>query len=418
MWCRKRIDIAWSDLAAGLAGVLFRVHRSGYEHAIAEAWSEKERAVFSCLSIRSGWDLLLGALNLPEGSEVLMSAMTIPDMAAIVEAHGLVPVPLDLDFATAAPTPETLRQAITPRSRVVLLAHLFGSRVDLNPHLEIAREHRLFFVEDCAQAYVGPQFAGHPLADVSLFSFGNIKTNTALGGGVLHLRDAELCQRLNDRQAQYPVQSRSQYARRILKYSGLKLLSTYPLFSLFTWACRLAGINQGALLNRSVRGFAGTLGVERFRLQPSVPLLALIARRLQRPDLQHIERQRVMGERLDKQIQSVTQCPAQEASPHHYWVFPVVTDSPRELIDFLQRQGFDATQGESMRIVKRAEGSQVPEPVVARDLLDRMVYVPLYPELTAKALDRLAEVLVQFFAEHPCETPSSEPIQLQEAKEI
>ena len=193
MWCRKRIDIAWSDLAAGIFGSLFSRDPAVYEQAIEKAWPAGDRAIFPCLSVRSGWDLLLTALDLPAGSEVLMSAMTIPDMAGIAQAHGLVPVPLELDPALAAPTPETLRQAITPRSRIVLIAHLFGNRIDLNPHIAIAREHNLLFIEDCAQAYAGPQFAGHREADVSMFSFGTIKTATALGGGVLHLRDRELC---------------------------------------------------------------------------------------------------------------------------------------------------------------------------------------------------------------------------------
>ena len=114
MWCRKRIDIAWSDLAAGLAGVIFRFQREPLEHAIEKAWTNSDRAVVSCLSVRSGWDLWLGELDLPKGSEVLMSAMTIPDMADIAMGHGLVPVPLDLDPVTAVPTPETLRQALHP----------------------------------------------------------------------------------------------------------------------------------------------------------------------------------------------------------------------------------------------------------------------------------------------------------------
>lgn len=421
MWSRKRIDIAWSDLAAGLAGVLFRFQRKKCEHAIAEAWTNDERAVISCLSVRSGWDLLLDALDLPKGSEVLMSAMTIPDMAAIVEAHGLVPVPLELDLATAAPALETLRQAFTPKSQIVLIAHLFGSRINLNPHIEMARERGLMFVEDCAQAYVGPQFAGHSLADVSLFSFGNIKTNTALGGGVLHLRDADLYRKMTDRQAQYPVQSRSGYARRILKDSSLKLLSLYPMFSMFTRTCRLMGIDPGTMLNRSVRGFTGTWGVEQFRIQPSVPLLALMARRLQRPDLEHIERQREWGERLDEQIQSATTCPGRDATNHHYWVFPILADSPHDLIAFLYEQGFDATQGESMKIVKRPEDSPAQQPVTAQEVLNRMVYVPMYPELTEKAVDRLAEVLLQYFEDHPLEnfavSQSVDSTPLQEAKE-
>lgn len=328
-----------------------------------------------------------------------MSALTIPDMAGIVKAHGLVPVPLDLDGGLAAPTPTTLRQAITPNSKIVLMAHLFGSRTDLNPHIETARERQLLFVEDCAQAYAGPHFSGHPQADVSMFSFGPIKTSTALGGGVLHLRDAELGRQLKARQAQYPVQSRGQYCRRILKYGGLKLLSTSPAFALFTRFCKFMRISQDALLNRSVRGFASGLGVERFRLQPGVPLLALMARRLQTPDARRLERQRLLGGRLLEQIQPVVECPGSAAVEHSYWVFPVLTDHPRELIDTLYEQGFDTIQGGSLQIVNPAADSPLCDPLVAQGLLNRMVFVPMYPEMTERAVDRLAEALLRFYAE-------------------
>jgi dTDP-4-amino-4,6-dideoxygalactose transaminase len=50
----------------------------------------------------------------------------------------------------------------------------------------------LLVVEDCAQAYCGTEFDGHPDADVAIFSFGPIKTATASGGGLLRVRDGEL----------------------------------------------------------------------------------------------------------------------------------------------------------------------------------------------------------------------------------
>ncbi len=401
MWCRKRIDIAWSDLAAGVFASLFPCDRAVYEQAIEKAWPAGDRAVLACLSVRSGWDLLLSALDLPAGSEVLMSAMTIPDMALIAEAHGLVPVPLELDPALAAPTPETLRQAITPRSKLVLIAHLFGNRVDLKPHIAVAREHGLLFIEDCAQAYAGPQFAGHPDADVSMFSFGTIKTATALGGGVIFLRDRDLCKTLEERQAAYPPQPRGKYLKRFLKYSGLKLLSTYAVFGLFVRTCRGLGVDPSEMLNRSVRGFAGTEGVERFRLRPAAPLLAVLARRLKRFQPRRLQRQHRLGRRLLEKIQPVVQCPGAGTGDHHFWVFPVLTDQPQELMHALKDAGFDSTQGESMRIIPKPADSPAIEPVIAEGLLERMVYVPMYPELTDRAVDRLAEVLLRFFDEHP-----------------
>ncbi|HEY8798251.1 MAG TPA: DegT/DnrJ/EryC1/StrS family aminotransferase, partial [Candidatus Dormibacteraeota bacterium] len=51
----------------------------------------------ACRSVRSGFHLLLDALDLAAGDEVLVSAITHPDMVRVIEAHGLVAVPVDLD---------------------------------------------------------------------------------------------------------------------------------------------------------------------------------------------------------------------------------------------------------------------------------------------------------------------------------
>ncbi|MFQ5567332.1 MAG: DegT/DnrJ/EryC1/StrS family aminotransferase, partial [Paracoccaceae bacterium] len=132
-------------------------------------------------SVRSGFDLLLQAMELEPGDEVIFSALNVKGMVKIVRKLGLVPVPVDLDISHFAPSLERLRAAITPRSKVLVVAHLFGARLDLDPVFELAREHGMLIAEDCAQAFNGRDYPGHPKADVAMFSFGPLKTATALG---------------------------------------------------------------------------------------------------------------------------------------------------------------------------------------------------------------------------------------------
>src|SRR3982751_1765425 len=84
------------------------------------------------LSVRSAWDLMLTAFNLPPGSEVIMSAVSIPDMARIAEAHGLVVIPIDLDPSTMTPRVDLYSRAFNDRTRIVLLAHLLGGSFDIS----------------------------------------------------------------------------------------------------------------------------------------------------------------------------------------------------------------------------------------------------------------------------------------------
>src|SRR4051812_1660573 len=103
MWSRKRFDIGWLDMLYGVTACLAAWDRPRAQAAVEQLWSADGDAL-ACLSVRSGWDLLLSAAEFPKGSEVLISAVTIPDMARIIEYHGLTPIPLDLDPQMMLPT--------------------------------------------------------------------------------------------------------------------------------------------------------------------------------------------------------------------------------------------------------------------------------------------------------------------------
>src|SRR5262245_30591893 len=169
MWLRKRLDIRWSDFGGALRDCVTCGDRNGLTEDLEHLWSPRRDAL-ACLSVRSGFDLWLSALALPPGSEVLVSAITIRDMVRIVEAHGLVPWPFDTDPEPLSIYPDSLRQAITPRSRVILVAHLFGTRQPLDEVFEIAHQHHLLVAEDCAQAFAGRQYTGDRRSDVTMFS--------------------------------------------------------------------------------------------------------------------------------------------------------------------------------------------------------------------------------------------------------
>lgn len=222
---RHRIDLSAADLALAACACAVPARRRNLAAGVERAWSPSGGAL-ACLSVRSGLDLLLSALDLPLGSEVLVSAITIPDMVRIIQGHGLVPVPVDVEPSTLAPRTDLAEQLVTDRTRAVLVAHLFGGHVDLAPLAALARRHHLLVIEDCAQAFAGPGDTGNDLADVSLFSFGPIKTATALGGALVRVRNAQLLDRMGGIHATWPVQRRSAYARRIIRFSALARFST------------------------------------------------------------------------------------------------------------------------------------------------------------------------------------------------
>jgi dTDP-4-amino-4,6-dideoxygalactose transaminase len=288
MWARGRFDISWSDLAFGLLRCAWPGDRDRLQRRLERLWSPAGDAL-ACYSVRSAFDLLLRSLALPPGSEVLFSALNVGGMVRVVERLGLVPVPVDLDLAHLAPRLDRLERAITARSRVLVVAHLFGARIDLDPLLEIARRRGLFVVEDCAQAFEGVGDTGHPRADASLFSFGPLKTATALGGALARVADSELRERMRRAQAGYPLQTRGSYFSRVVRFIGLKALTYRSSSAALFLLTRLARADLDRHLEQAARSLtrekdASRPGRPSHKLQrrPSAPMLALLERRLRR----------------------------------------------------------------------------------------------------------------------------------------
>jgi dTDP-4-amino-4,6-dideoxygalactose transaminase len=393
MWVRKRLDIGWSDLAIGVVRTALSPSPEKVQRRVEARWSPSADAL-ACFSVRSGFDLLLATLELPPKSEILMSAMTIPDMPRIVEDHGLVPVPIDLDVETLGPSLESLRRSITPASRAVVAAHLCGGRLNMEPILGVAREHRLLVIEDCAQAFDGRGYTGHPEADVSMFSFGPIKTGTALGGALLRVRDAGLRERMRARQAGYPLQKRRVYLCRLLKYAAFRALSYPKAYGLLVRTWRAMGRDYDRMVNGSVRGFPGPDFFDRIRQQPCGPLLAVLDRRLRTYDRGRLEGRAAKGDRLSRLLGDKVLCAGRAATPHNSWVFPIVVENPAEVIAALRQAGFDATQGHSMCVVS----PPVDRPRLAAPraglALTKIVYLPIYPEMPDDAFEVMSRVVL------------------------
>ena len=232
-------DISLADLLFALRACLL-ARASGAEQRVLDAWTGGKSGL-ACLSVRSAFDLSLEALAFEPGDEVAVSAITHPDMVHMLEAHGLRALPVDVDPDTLTPRAELLEGLIGPRTRALLVAHLFGARADLEPLAKVSRRHSLLLIEDCAQSFRGPDDAGSPLADISLFSFGAIKTATALGGCLVRVQDPGLLERMRRLHAQWPTQRRREYAARVLKFTGLVTLARPRPYWIFERTVRLAG---------------------------------------------------------------------------------------------------------------------------------------------------------------------------------
>ena len=96
--------------------------------------------------------IALMALGLRPGDEVITPTFTFIATAEVVALLGLTPVVVDVEWGTMNMSVEAVRKAITPRTKAIVPVHLFGQCADMEPLLNLAREHHLYVVEDTAQA--------------------------------------------------------------------------------------------------------------------------------------------------------------------------------------------------------------------------------------------------------------------------
>ena len=107
------------------------------------------------IPVGNGTDALqiaLMALGLKPGDEVITPTFTFIATAEVVALLGLTPVVVDVDFDTFNISIESLKKAITPKTKAIVPVHLFGQNADMEAILAIAKEHNLFVVEDACQS--------------------------------------------------------------------------------------------------------------------------------------------------------------------------------------------------------------------------------------------------------------------------
>lgn len=399
MWIRLRLDIGWRDLCSGFIGSLAPGKCETAQKKLEHVWSEGQNDALACLSVRSGFDLLLQALALPEGSEVLFSAITIRDMPQIVEAHRLVPVPVDVCGSDYHIDMASLQQAVTSKSRILVVAHLFGARPDIQEVLDFAHEHNLFVIEDCAQAWCESDWRGNEQADASLFSFGTIKTATALGGALCRIKDLIILAQMRDIQTQEPVSPAKKLALHCFKIAFLKIISMRIMFGVIVNLGKKLGNSADDILGGMTRGFSGDSLLPQLRQQPNIGTLRLLKRRLETYDSQRIARRIKHAQLIIAKLRLEHSESELIDSQHTFWLFPFNTDRPEALMKFLREHGFDTTQRGRLEIVPPPPDRPELNSPTATELLNQTVFLPCYPEIPDTTINRMCELIQEFNAD-------------------
>ncbi|MEK7465636.1 MAG: DegT/DnrJ/EryC1/StrS aminotransferase family protein [Patescibacteria group bacterium] len=141
--------------------------------------------------------LALAALKIGAGDDVLVQSFT--NMATFFAVHyqGARPIPIDSEPDTWNIDPNLIEAKITPKTKAIMVVHIYGHPVDMDPILAIAKKHNLYVIEDCAEAH-GTEYKGRKvgsLGDIGCFSFYANKIITTGEGGMITTNNKELAER-------------------------------------------------------------------------------------------------------------------------------------------------------------------------------------------------------------------------------
>jgi dTDP-4-amino-4,6-dideoxygalactose transaminase len=185
----------YRELKAEIDAAVGRVLESGQYILGREVAALEEEFAAYCgarhgVGVNSGTSALhlaLLAAGAGPGDEVITAPFTFYAAAAAIVYTGAAPVYVDIDPRTFNLDPAKLEEKITPRTRAILVVHLYGQPADMDSILEIARRRNLVVIEDAAQAH-GAEYRGRrigSIGDIGCFSFYPTKNLGACGEGGL-----------------------------------------------------------------------------------------------------------------------------------------------------------------------------------------------------------------------------------------
>ena len=229
---RRRISLEVADLRAWLQAPFVTSADAAAEVATFEHEFASAMQVPHAFAVSSGRDalcLIVDGLGLQAGDELVIPAYTLGELLPLLAGRGLVLVPADICTNSYNLTVESVRAALTPRTRAILAVHLLGAPCDIVGLCQLG----LPVIEDCAHA-PGASVAGRPVGSfgvAALFSLEANKALAAFGGGVLATRDDALATWVGRRLTQRPRREWPVMRKMLLKWIE-ELLVRSPLYAI------------------------------------------------------------------------------------------------------------------------------------------------------------------------------------------
>lgn len=340
----------------------------------------------------------LKALGLEAGSEILVPGLTFHSVPAMLVQAGLRPRFVDIDGSTFCLDPGRLEDAVSGSTSAIMPVHLYGRACDMAVISEVAARHDLTLIEDCAQG-CGGSFQGQRLGSfgrAAFFSFAPAKSLSALWAGMVTTDDSEVARQVSRSMASMPSMGSLTLAGRLLSAVNMRLATHGPVWSSlavpFLRAGSLVGFDPIEWLVNESPGTPDQLDPDA-RLMPGRLQGRLGLSQLQKLD--ESNRRRIHnGERLRHGLKGTpgVGLPGPSAPGENIYLSFVIKVPHRDRFrrELLHR-GVDTHPGNlsvGPRLPGLADTGQCP---VAQDVVQRLVHLPVHPQMTDRDVDRVIE---------------------------
>lgn len=306
------------------------------------------------IGVASGTDALLlalRALHIGAGDEVIVPANAYPTVFAVALSGAKIKL-VDVDYRTHTLDPLKLKDVITPKTKAIVVVHLYGQAAEMDPILAFAKQHNIEVIEDAAQAH-GTEFAGKKvgtLGTIGCFSFYPTKNLGALGdGGMVVTKNARLAEKV-----------------RQLRMYGEK--SRY---------------------NSVVIGFNSRLD----ELQA-----AILRVKLKTLDLNNKKRRRIAAKYIKKLKSLNVVLPKYvDIKQHNFHIFAIKTKKRKKLHTYLAQMGVETAVHYPTPIHKVASfkslGYGLSDFPVASKIAKEVLSLPCYPSLSLKDVEKICNLI-------------------------
>lgn len=195
---------------------------------------------FACAvsSGTAGLIMALQALGVTASDEVITVSFTVPATVNAIIAVGAIPVMVDIEVETLGMCPDALEQAISSKTKAIIVVHAFGKAAQIEKIMTIAKHHQIQVIEDACEA-IGNQYLNQPLgsfADIGVFAFYPNKQITTGEGGMVVTNHQDLAEKF-----------------KLLRNHGRTMNGEYYDQVSFGWNFRMSDINAALGFSQLIR---------------------------------------------------------------------------------------------------------------------------------------------------------------------